>query len=481
MKSLHVTRLGYVGPRFLVSLVVAVAIGLSPWSPAVRESTTVSAAEMPIGATLLVLAAPVEVQLAETDSFVAASDGQMLGLGDVVRTGPGGLALLTFFDGSESQLGAETEIQLERVDATPAPQIAFLQTAGVTMNHVVPMPPGGTFRTDTPAASGLVRGTSYVVVVGEDASAAPDDATAVGPDLLCGVGRDGSCATSVILLTDRDGHVGRVDVAALGDAAGAPLQLASAGAAAASVAGQTVGAQVALPTLEALEAAANARNLPSAVREAERHARNVAAAIVPLTKAASVDNQATDVVAPEPLAHGDSPSVAHSDAPLGPHGDSPYLVHSDTASVAQSDSPLAADSDAAAVGHTDDSAVAADADDSAVVADTDDSPSGAHADSPAVAGPVPAELAHALEQHDAAPVTPATPAGPAPVRPASDPDTTVRAVQATPTPVTVRVTAPVPPPPAPVVVHTLPVPSVPTVAQVKPTVRPTKPGDQNQP
>src|SRR5260370_40640938 len=82
--------------------------------------------------------------------------------------------------GSESQLGAESTVQIERAEATPAPQIALLQTAGVTMNHVVPMPPGGTFQTDTPAATGLVRGTSYVVVVGDSsaagASAAPGGA-----------------------------------------------------------------------------------------------------------------------------------------------------------------------------------------------------------------------------------------------------------------------------------------------------------------
>src|SRR6266851_6984119 len=179
-------RLDLVLVRSIATLAVVLAVTLSGWGPAASSS----AAEMPVGATLKVLALPVEVQVAQTQTFVAAMDGQMLTQGDVVRTGSGGLALLTFFDGSESQLGAESTVHIERAEATPAPQIALLQTAGVTMNHVVPMPPGGSFQTDTPVATGLVRGTSYVVVVG-DAS-----------------------ATSVILLTDRDGHVGRVDVAA---------------------------------------------------------------------------------------------------------------------------------------------------------------------------------------------------------------------------------------------------------------------------
>src|SRR5438067_11620802 len=151
--------------RSVATLVVVLAVTLGGWWPARSVSSPASAAEMPIGATLKVLVAPVEVALAQTQTFVAAMDGQMLNQGDVVRTGPGGLALLTFFDGSESQLRAESTVQIERAEATPQPEIALLQTAGVTMNHVVPMQPGGTFRTDTPVATGLVRGTSYVVVV----------------------------------------------------------------------------------------------------------------------------------------------------------------------------------------------------------------------------------------------------------------------------------------------------------------------------
>src|SRR6266852_2337872 len=169
---MHFMRLDFVLLRSFATLVVVLAVTLSSWWPAASVS---SAAEMPIGATLKVLAQPVEVEAAQTQTFVAGLDGQMLSQGDVVRTGPGGLALLTFFDGSESQLGAESTVQIERAEATPAPQIALLQTAGVTMNHVVPMPPGGSFQTDTPAATGLVRGTSYVVVVGEGASESEAD------------------------------------------------------------------------------------------------------------------------------------------------------------------------------------------------------------------------------------------------------------------------------------------------------------------
>jgi hypothetical protein len=277
MKSI---RLDVVLLRSVATLVAVLAVTLTSWWPAASVS---SAAEIPVGATLKVLAGPVEVQPALTQGFVAASDGQMLNQGDVVRTGPGGLALLTFFDGSESQLGTESTVQIERAAATPAPQIALLQTAGVTTNHVVPMPPGGSFQTDTPAATGLVRGTSYVVVVGDAAPSGAGQpaagASPSGPRFSCGPSGDRSCATSVILLTDRDGHVGRVDVAAAGAPVALAVRLAKAGDAAASDAGQTAAAHLALAHLQALEAAANARALPDAARDTDHHAHVVAAAL----------------------------------------------------------------------------------------------------------------------------------------------------------------------------------------------------------
>ena len=266
-------RLDLVLVRSIATLVVVLAVTLSGWWPAASSS----AAEMPVGATLKVLALPVEVEVAQTQTFVTAMDGQMLGQGDVVRTGPGGLALLTFFDGSETQLGTESTVQIERAEATPAPQIALLQTAGVTMNHVVPMAPGGSFQTDTPAATGLVRGTSYVVVVGDSAA-----------------------ATSVILLTDRDGHVGRVDVAAGGPSASAPVRLTRAGDAAASDGAQTSAAHVAAARLQALEAGANARAVPDAVRDAERHAHVVATALAGGNAKADGQEALEPAAVPEP-------------------------------------------------------------------------------------------------------------------------------------------------------------------------------------
>jgi hypothetical protein len=123
------------------------------------------AADLVAGATLDVVAAPVQVGSSQAGPFVDGVSGQLLGAGDVVRTGPGGVALLTFFDGSESQLASDSQLQVQRADYNPAPQIVLFQSAGVTINRVIPLPPGGSFETDTPTAIGLVRGTSYLVNV----------------------------------------------------------------------------------------------------------------------------------------------------------------------------------------------------------------------------------------------------------------------------------------------------------------------------
>ena len=95
--------------------------------------------------------------------------------------------MLTFFDGSETQVGANSQVRIEQASYNPAPQIALFQSQGTSVNRVIPLPQGGSSRTDTPDAAGLVRGTSYVVSVGADAS-------------------------TLVLLTDRDGHVGHVQV-----------------------------------------------------------------------------------------------------------------------------------------------------------------------------------------------------------------------------------------------------------------------------
>jgi hypothetical protein len=167
---------------FVLSAVLTVAMLGPRLGASTEDSVSHAAGATQNGATLTILAAPVEIARSGLDEFTAPAPSELLQVGDIVRTGPGGLGLITFFDGSESQLGPDSQLQIERLEAMPAIHIALLQTAGVTTNHVVPVRPGGSFQTDTPAAVAMVRGTSYVVAVtglrSNRSSASPQPATA---------------------------------------------------------------------------------------------------------------------------------------------------------------------------------------------------------------------------------------------------------------------------------------------------------------
>src|SRR5579859_756992 len=250
--------------------ILALCLGLSFVPVQLSADTGVASAdERAFGATLSVLAWPVEIGHGDGSDFRAAVNGDLLNAGDMVRTGADGLALVTFFDGSETQLGSSSAVEIERAEATPAPQIAFMQTAGVSVNHVVPLPPGGSFHTDTATMTGLVRGTSYIVVVGS-----VDDQDTGAGSAITGV------PVSIILLTDRDGHVGHVDVTAPGSDV-ATARLVQAGAAATASAGMIAPWQVDETARLPLEAAANTRADIDGAMAAQEQALNVTAAAVP--------------------------------------------------------------------------------------------------------------------------------------------------------------------------------------------------------
>jgi FecR protein len=90
----------------------------------------------------------------------------MLGPGDQVRTSNGGVALLTFFDGSETLLTPDTQVEIQQASTSIGPQIAVSQILGTTVDRVQRLTSQPTsFTIDTPDAKVVVRGTRYVVTV----------------------------------------------------------------------------------------------------------------------------------------------------------------------------------------------------------------------------------------------------------------------------------------------------------------------------
>jgi hypothetical protein len=135
------------GWYWLVALGVLVSLGGTSLAPSL--SAGIVTAQAAAGATLSVLAAPVEVAVGGGSSFGAARDGMTVGPGDRIRTSSGGVGLLTFFDGSEKQLTPDSEIQIQQANSSNGPQISVSQVLGTTVDRVQRLGSGpGNYSTD---------------------------------------------------------------------------------------------------------------------------------------------------------------------------------------------------------------------------------------------------------------------------------------------------------------------------------------------
>jgi len=96
---------------------------------------------------------------------------QTVSVGDRVRTGSGAAARLTYFEGSATELSADTELTVQRLERSPGGNIvgSIVQTIGTTVSRVVQLTdPAASFEVDTPAATAIVRGTTPQVTVAPD-------------------------------------------------------------------------------------------------------------------------------------------------------------------------------------------------------------------------------------------------------------------------------------------------------------------------
>jgi hypothetical protein len=87
-------------------------------------------------ATLSIVVDPVESQPAGAASFAPASDGQTLPVGSRVRTGVGGRAVVTFFDGTAATLEPNSEISLEGVQPSSEQPGGLLTSIGLSTGRV---------------------------------------------------------------------------------------------------------------------------------------------------------------------------------------------------------------------------------------------------------------------------------------------------------------------------------------------------------
>ena len=109
---------------------------------------------------------------AGTDSWIEAQVGMSLEIGDIVKSGDGSSAEITFFDGSTIELQADTEVEVASLNIstdTGSTTISLKQAIGDTISRVTKLvDPASSYEIETPAGVAVVRGSVMVVYVIED-------------------------------------------------------------------------------------------------------------------------------------------------------------------------------------------------------------------------------------------------------------------------------------------------------------------------
>ncbi len=147
---------------------------LGPGLPHVRAQA--------VGATLTVLSGVVGVLRADGAPVSPARSGMTLGRGDQVATVGRASALVTFFEGSEVELGGDTTIVLRDLGQEGTQTAIGVESVlGTTVHRVVTLAnPGSTYRVDSGGTVAMVRGT----VFGHHADAGGDITVAVGQGVV---------------------------------------------------------------------------------------------------------------------------------------------------------------------------------------------------------------------------------------------------------------------------------------------------------
>lgn len=112
------------------------------------------------------------VQKSGSTAWAEATAGMKLEVGDRLKTGNDGSALILFFEGSVMEVQADTEVQISELAiaaGTGSTTISLSQAVGNTVNRVQKLVDSASkYEVETPAGSAVVRGTIFNVNVGPD-------------------------------------------------------------------------------------------------------------------------------------------------------------------------------------------------------------------------------------------------------------------------------------------------------------------------
>jgi hypothetical protein len=141
----------------LLCLVLLIALLVSP---------ALVSAQVQQGATVTVLRGEIAVIRPDGSAVQPAPSGTTVGPGDEIRTIARASALITFFSGTEIELGAETILVVEQLsrDGNKV-DISLKQVLGSTVNRVQTLAgTGSSYQIQAGGAVALVRGTTFALV-----------------------------------------------------------------------------------------------------------------------------------------------------------------------------------------------------------------------------------------------------------------------------------------------------------------------------
>lgn len=122
-------------------------------------------AQVSDGATMTVLRGTVALLHGDGTAAQPAPSGTIVHVGDEIRTLKGSGALITFFAGTEIELGEETALAVDRISlAGDHIDVSLRQVFGASLHRVQALTdPGSSYRVEVGGAVAMVRGTSFLI------------------------------------------------------------------------------------------------------------------------------------------------------------------------------------------------------------------------------------------------------------------------------------------------------------------------------
>ena len=151
--------------RFLLRLSIAMAMVL-PFLSHSLASPVPASAQVAQGATMTVLRGEVGVIRPDGSAVQPAPSGTLVSVGDEIRTLTRSGALITFFVGTEIELGEDTVLVVEAISREgDQVDVSLKQVFGAALHRVARFSdPGSSYRVNAGGAVTLVRGTEFLLL-----------------------------------------------------------------------------------------------------------------------------------------------------------------------------------------------------------------------------------------------------------------------------------------------------------------------------